>query len=97
MSTHSAIIGFGLHLPQNRIRISEIAESRQEDGAAVRDSIGVEEKTVPDADEDAFTLAYEAGKQAIDVAGIKPTEISAVFVGSESHPYAVKPTSGMVA
>lgn|SRR3989344_2797287 len=97
MSTHSAIIGFGLHLPQSRIRISEIAESRQEDGAAVRDSIGVEEKTVPDADEDAFTLAYEAGKQAIDVAGIKPTEISAVFVGSESHPYAVKPTSGMVA
>ena len=63
----------------------------------VSKSIGVEEKTVPGVGEDAFTLAYEAGKQAIGIAKIKPTEISAVFVGSESHPYAVKPTSGMVA
>ena len=52
---------------------------------------------MPGEGEDAFTMAYEAGKQAIEMAEIKPAQISAAFVGSESHPYAVKPTSGMVA
>src|SRR3989338_9446747 len=42
-------------------------------------------------------MAFEAGRQAIDTAKIQSSEISALFVGSESHPYAVKPTSGMLA
>ncbi len=93
----SAIIGFGMCLPNKRIRVTDIALHWQQDGAAVVGGIGVEEKTVPAEGEDAFTLAFEAGRQAIETAKIKPAEISAVFVGSESHPYAVKPTSGMVA
>ncbi|MFA7682389.1 MAG: hydroxymethylglutaryl-CoA synthase, partial [Candidatus Peribacteraceae bacterium] len=46
---------------------------------------------------DTFTMAFEAGRQAITNAKIESSQISALFVGSESHPYAVKPTSGMVA
>jgi hydroxymethylglutaryl-CoA synthase len=84
-------------LPSERIRVTEIANAWQQDGAGVSAAIGVTEKTVPGEGQDSFTLAYEAGKQAIAIAGIQPSEISAVFVGSESHPYAVKPTSGMVA
>jgi len=57
----------------------------------------VTEKTVPDQGEDAFTMAVEAGRVALETSEIKSSQISAVFVGSESHPYAVKPTSGMVA
>ena len=86
-----------MYLPTDRIRVSEIAASRNQDGDAISKNIGVHEKTVPGEGEDAFSLAYEAGKQAIDIAKINPSEVSAVFVGSESHPYAVKPTSGMVA
>ena len=40
-------------------------------------------------------MAFEAGKQAIEIAEIQSSEISAIFVGSESHPYAVKPTSSI--
>ncbi|MDD5470086.1 MAG: hydroxymethylglutaryl-CoA synthase [Candidatus Peribacteraceae bacterium] len=94
---HSAIIGFGMCLPNERIRVADIAAHWGQDGEMVSKSIGVREKTVPGEGEDAFTLAFEAGKQAIEIAGIQSSEISAVFVGSESHPYAVKPTSGMVA
>ena len=86
-----------MYIPNDRIRVSEIAQSHKQDGESIQQSIGVKEKTVPGKGEDAFTLAYEAGKQAIETAGIESSEISAVFVGSESHPYAVKPTSGMVA
>lgn len=94
---HSAIIGFGRYLPTLRITAAEIAKAHNQDAAVIHSGIGVEEKTVPSDGEDAFTMAFEAGKQTLDQAGIQSSEISAVYVGSESHPYAVKPTSGMVA
>lgn len=42
-------------------------------------------------------MSIEAARSALARAGIDPEEIRAVWVGSESHPYAVKPTSTIVA
>lgn len=94
---HSAIIGFGMYIPRLRIRTAEIARHWHVDPATIASGIGVEEKTVPDRGEDAYTMACEAAQQAMEIARMDRMEISAVFVGSESHPYAVKPTSSMVA
>lgn len=93
----SAIVGFGMYVPSERIQASVIAEEWQQDTSAIIRGLGVTEKSVPATGEDTFTLAYEAGKQALEVAQIPSSQLSAVYVGSESHPYAVKPTSGMVA
>jgi hydroxymethylglutaryl-CoA synthase len=57
----------------------------------------VKEKSVPGLDEDVVTMSVEAARNALDRAGIAPNQIRAVWVGSESHPYAVKPTSTIVA
>lgn len=94
--SHSAILGFGTYLPRYRIQIEEIAQHWNQDPKDIQRNLGITQKTVPGSDEDSFTMAFEAGKQAIDVAGIHSSEISAIFVGSESHPYAVKPTSSML-
>ena len=96
-SPHSAIVGFGMYIPSNRITVEEIAKHWGRDPKEITSGLGVKEKSVAGADEDSFTLAFEAGKQAIETAGIRSSEISAIFAGSESHPYAVKPTSGMLA
>jgi hydroxymethylglutaryl-CoA synthase len=37
-------------------------------------------------------MAVEASLKALKMSGVNPKKIGAVFVGSESHPYAVKPT-----
>jgi hydroxymethylglutaryl-CoA synthase len=42
-------------------------------------------------------MAIEAARNALARADIDPAAIRAVWVGSESHPYAVKPTSAIVA
>jgi hydroxymethylglutaryl-CoA synthase len=42
-------------------------------------------------------MSIEAARNAMSRAGIQPQQLRAVWVGSESHPYAVKPTSTLVA
>ncbi len=92
----SSIIAFGRFIPSSRIRAEVIATHWQR-GSEQAEGLGIIEKSVPNRDEDTFTLAWEAARQAIETSGIDPKKIDAVFVGSESHPYAVKPTSGMLA
>ena len=43
-------------------------------------------------DEDTITISVEAARDAVARAGIDPARIGAVYIGSESHPYAVKPS-----
>ena len=61
--------------------------------ADITGGLGVFEKSVPDMDEDAATIAVEAARNALLRRQIDPKDIGAVYVGSESHPYAVKPTA----
>jgi len=96
-STHSAIVGFGMEIPPQRITVEEIAKHWGRDPQEIIGGLGVKEKAIAGEGEDSFTLAFQAAKQAIDTAGIPSAQISAIFAGSESHPYAVKPTSSMLA
>jgi hydroxymethylglutaryl-CoA synthase len=43
-------------------------------------------------DEDTITISVQAAKYAVQRARITASEIGAVYIGSESHPYAVKPS-----
>src|SRR3989338_5810491 len=91
------IVGYGGYVPRYRIKVEDIARNWGEEGYRIKDSLGVSEKSVPDLDEDAATMAVESGRNAVKHAGISPQSIGALFVGSESHPYAVKPTATIVA
>ena len=91
----ASILAFGRYIPRCRIEAKTIA-AHWKRGIEQAESIGVIEKSVPSPDEDSFTLAFEAAEAAFKSSDISRGEIGAVFVGSESHPYAVKPTSGML-
>ncbi|MFH1447712.1 MAG: hydroxymethylglutaryl-CoA synthase [Candidatus Micrarchaeota archaeon] len=91
------ISGYGIHIPRYRIKSGEIARIWGEDKERVEKGLGILEKSVPYLDEDAATIAVEAGRRALFHSGIDAGSIGAVFVGSESHPYAVKPTATIVA
>ena len=90
------IVSYGSYIPKFRIKVEEIARVWGEDAKKIKGGLGVHEKSVPDVDEDTATIGVEAAREAVKRAGIDPEEIGAVFVGSESHPYAVKPTATIV-
>ena len=87
------ITGYGAYVPRYRLPASEVARIWT-DGQG---GLPIKEKSVPGLDEAVATLSIEAARNAMLRAGISPAEIRAVWVGSESHPYAVKPTSTLVA
>lgn len=91
------ILGYGVYVPLYRIAVDEISSVWRKSSIDIQTSLGVKEKSVASYDEDAVTLAYEASVNALRHAGIPPTQIDVCFVGSESHPYAVNPTSTIVA
>ena len=92
-SRQVGIIGYGAYVPRYRLPATEI--SRIWKGGMNLEPIL--EKSVPGVDEDVVTMSIEAARNALDRAEVDPKEIRAVWVGSESHPYAVKPTSTIVA
>jgi len=91
------IVSYGAYIPRYRIRVEEIAKVWGANPNSIIEGLMVYEKSVPDLDEDTITIAVEAARHAINRAGIDPQEIGALYTGSESHPYAVKPSSTVVA
>lgn len=87
------IVGYGAYVPRYRLPATEVARVWTEGTGG----LPIKEKSVPGLDEDVATMSVEAARNAIKRAGIDPQELRAVWVGSESHPYAVKPTSTIVA
>ncbi|MBI2029278.1 hydroxymethylglutaryl-CoA synthase [Candidatus Gottesmanbacteria bacterium] len=92
----TGIVSFGTYIPRNRLTINEIASVWGKDGSTISSSLGVYEKAVAGLDEDTTTVAIEAARQALRRVNLKPTSLGCLILGSESHPYAVKPTSTTV-
>ncbi|MBI5876110.1 MAG: hydroxymethylglutaryl-CoA synthase [Chloroflexi bacterium] len=87
------IAGYGAYVPRFRIKAEEIARVWR----GTQEALPIREKAVPGPDEDTATMSIEAARNALARAGIAAGDLRAVWVGTESKPYAVKPTSTIVA
>jgi len=88
------ILGYGAYVPRFRVRtgdISAVWRARFSAAPAVR------EKSVSALDEDVVTMAIEAARTALERSALPAQQVGAVWVGTESKPYAVKPSSTVVA
>lgn len=88
----TGIVGYGAYVPRYRLPGSEVSQlwTGSPKGSPVK------EKSVAGLDEDVITMSIEASRNALVRAAIDPQELRAVWVGSESHPYAVKPSGTVV-
>ena len=94
----AGIVSYGGYVPRYRIAPKDIGAVWGVDGEAMGKGLNIRAKSVPGPDEDVITMSVEAARNALRKApGIDPKDIGAIYVGSESHPYAVKPTATIVA
>jgi len=91
------ILSYGIWIPRHRIATEEIARVWGKDGVAMAAGLGVRSKSVPTVDEDVVTMSVEAAEMAMRRCRLERDRLGAIYVGSESHPYAVKPTATIVA
>jgi len=92
------IVGYGACLPRHRIKVEEIAKVWGADAPSCKKGLELREKSVPALDQDVITLAVEAARNALARAPmVDPQDIGAIYIGSESHPYAVKPSGTTLA
>ncbi len=91
----TGLVGYGAYIPRYRITAEEIARVWR--GEPNPQYLPIKQKSVPGPDEDTITMSIEAARNALKRAEINPKDIRAVWIGSESHPYAVKPSGTVVA
>jgi hydroxymethylglutaryl-CoA synthase len=94
--TMGGIVGYGAYVPLHRIKVEEIAKVWGADAESYKRGLMLVEKSVPSPDQDTITMSVEAARNALKRAKIDPSLIEATYVGSESHPYAVKPSGTVV-
>ncbi|MCL4447427.1 MAG: hydroxymethylglutaryl-CoA synthase [Candidatus Thermoplasmatota archaeon] len=92
----SSIVSYGSYIPRYRIRAEEIAKEWGENPENIKNGLFIYSKSVPGPDEDVLTISAEASKNALKRTDLDKKKIGAIYVGSESHPYAVKPTSSIL-
>ncbi len=100
MKNAVGIIAYGIYIPQYRIKTEKIATVWEDDPEVIIQNLGIVSKSVPGLDEDSATFAVNAAiqtkRRALIYLQRKSIEIGSVYVGSESPPYAVKPTAALV-
>jgi len=94
----TGIVSYGAYIPRYRIKPEEIGRIWGVDGKGMGKGLMINQKSVPGMDEDVITISTEAARYMMArVPDVNPQDIGALYVGSESHPYAVKPTATVVA
>lgn len=91
------IVSYGAYVPRYRITPEEIGKVWGVDGKSMSKGLMINCKSVPSPDEDTITISVEAARNMMRRCSVNPKDIGAIDVGSESHPYAVKPTGTIVA
>ncbi len=94
----AGIVSYGGYIPRYRIAPKDIGAVWGNDGEAMGRGLNIRSKSVPGPDEDVITMSVEAARACLGkVPDVSPKDVGAIYVGSESHPYAVKPSSTIVA
>ncbi len=85
---HAGLIGWGTFVPSTVMTARELAEKTGLPVEVVEQKLGVKQKPVPGPDDHCSTMAYKAGKKAIQKAGISPEDIDLIiWTGDEYKDY----------
>lgn len=92
----AGIISYGAYIPKYRIKSEEIARVHGKDAAFIKRELLIDEKSVPNYDEDSLTIGLESSLNALKRVVLEKKRIGAIYSGSESKVYSVKPNASII-
>lgn len=87
---------FSVYIPQLFLPIEDLAKERNLNFAKLNKGLGLEKMAVPDALEDAATMAANAVLDLIHKSDLDPSSIGRIYLGTESALDGAKPTASYV-
>ncbi|MRH43650.1 3-oxoacyl-ACP synthase [Aquibacillus halophilus] len=75
----------GIYIPNQKMTSKELAEQSGLPIEVIEQKMGIKEKPLPGPDDHTCAMGVEAAKEAIDRAGINPTDIDLVIYIGEEH------------
>ncbi len=85
---HARIYSVGTYRPKRVVTNAEVCELIDSSDEWIRERSGITERRWAGVGESVVFMAAEAAKIAIKRAGIEPTDIGLIMLGTISHPYA---------
>lgn len=79
---YSKIAGTGSYLPENIVTNADLEKTLDTSDQWIRDRTGIEERRVARPDETSGDMAVIAAQRAMKAAGVKPSEIGLIVVGT---------------
>ena len=94
---HATITGTGSHVPARVVTNAELSAQLGEDiDEFVRNTLGIAERRWCGPDESTADLAAEAGRKALEAAGLAPTDVDLLIVATDTPEYVSPATSSVV-
>lgn len=93
----AGIIGLGKYLPEKIMTNNDfVALGLDTSDEWIKDRSGIEERRITKSEESSSDLAFEAGKNAIKDAGLKPEDIDLLIVATTTPDYPVFPSTAAI-
>ncbi|MCG7314807.1 ketoacyl-ACP synthase III [Priestia flexa] len=90
------IVGVGTYLPERIVTNYDLSEIIETSDVWIRSRTGIRERRIAEKDMLTANMAVEAGKRAIDNAGISPQDIGMIIVATVTPDYAFPSVSCLV-
>ncbi len=96
MATRAHIVGWGKYVPQRVLTNGDWAQRVDTSDEWIRTRTGIVERHIASADETTSTMAVQAARQALEVAGLDPIQLDLIIVATVTPDYLFPSTSCLV-
>ncbi|MEA3341117.1 MAG: beta-ketoacyl-ACP synthase III [Chloroflexota bacterium] len=96
MTPHAHIFGWGKAVPQRALTNDDLAQMVDTSDEWIRSRTGIGERRIVADGETTFTLSLQAARQALEVAGLDPSQLELVIVATATPDHAFPATACLV-
>jgi 3-oxoacyl-[acyl-carrier-protein] synthase-3 len=93
---YAHIVGWGMALPENIVTNDDLSAIVETNDEWIATRTGIRARRIANERESTSTLAYEAARQALEVANILPTDIDLIIVATSTSDHVFPSTASMV-